>query len=453
MTGMPANYGNGIHWQVAQATSLQNLVFNMVQGGDNNQQVGIFMDNGSGGWMGDMIFNGGSTCMFMGNQQFTVRNVTFNNCQTGIFQNWGWVWAYKHLVFNNCGIGLNIANGGSTQTVGSVILQDSVFNAVPQAVVTSWTFNQTQPPSGGTFVIDNVDFTGSPLALSYPNGTVILLGGTVVESFLQGNAYTTYFDSEIIDGKVCLEPGANRMRIQQEVAPPPKPASLLDKNGRFVERYKPQYEGEPVNAFVHVMDHGAVGDGVTDDSDAIQAILDAATPQQIIYFDHGAYVVSRTINVKPNVRMTGECWPMIMALGSSPSFSDMTNPQPVFRIGSPGDVGVLEMSDMVFETLGPAPGAILVEWNMEGTSPGEAGTFLPFCFCIPVRVESSGAESPRNRTTGETDGALSGQACGTCTGASAARQARGCSPTGARRIPRTRRRPTRRASERFCSCT
>jgi glucan 1,3-beta-glucosidase len=38
-----------IHWQVAQATSLQNIQFNMVVGGGTtNKQQGIFMDNGSG---------------------------------------------------------------------------------------------------------------------------------------------------------------------------------------------------------------------------------------------------------------------------------------------------------------------------------------------------------------------------------------------------------------------
>lgn len=46
---MPVNVGAGIHWQVAQATSLQNIIFNMrTDGGDANAQQGIFMDNGSG---------------------------------------------------------------------------------------------------------------------------------------------------------------------------------------------------------------------------------------------------------------------------------------------------------------------------------------------------------------------------------------------------------------------
>jgi glucan 1,3-beta-glucosidase len=60
LTAMPSNKGAGIHWQVAQATSLQNIRFEMVQGGDN-AQMGIFMDNGSGGFMADLTFNGKQT--------------------------------------------------------------------------------------------------------------------------------------------------------------------------------------------------------------------------------------------------------------------------------------------------------------------------------------------------------------------------------------------------------
>jgi hypothetical protein len=36
---MPVSAGTGIHWQVAQATSLQNIVFNMrTDGGTSNAQ-------------------------------------------------------------------------------------------------------------------------------------------------------------------------------------------------------------------------------------------------------------------------------------------------------------------------------------------------------------------------------------------------------------------------------
>jgi hypothetical protein len=57
---MPDSVGAGIHWQVAQATSLQNIVFDMHDPSPTNKQQGIFMDNGSGGFFSDLTFNGGN---------------------------------------------------------------------------------------------------------------------------------------------------------------------------------------------------------------------------------------------------------------------------------------------------------------------------------------------------------------------------------------------------------
>lgn len=52
----------GIHWQVSQACSLQNLLFDMPEAsaGTNVSHVGIFMENGSGGFVSDLTFRGGS---------------------------------------------------------------------------------------------------------------------------------------------------------------------------------------------------------------------------------------------------------------------------------------------------------------------------------------------------------------------------------------------------------
>jgi len=117
--------GTGIHWQVAQSTSLMNIVFEMSTA-PNTAHQGIWMEDGSGGFMGDMVFNGGKLLqagrsavigltgtrtsgkfgIWAGNQQyvpqtiarnrclpltrFTVRNVTINNAQTAIFSLWNW---------------------------------------------------------------------------------------------------------------------------------------------------------------------------------------------------------------------------------------------------------------------------------------------------------------------------------------------------------------------------
>ena len=77
--------------------------------------------------MTDLTFNGGKYGAFLGNQQFTTRNLTFNNCQTAIFMNWNWVWTLQGVSINNCGIGVDMANGGAgSQTVGSVLVGSPV---------------------------------------------------------------------------------------------------------------------------------------------------------------------------------------------------------------------------------------------------------------------------------------------------------------------------------------
>jgi len=358
LTAMPFTSGAGIHWQVAQATSLQNIVFNMRKdGGDQNVQQGIFMDNGSGGFMTDLTFNGGNIGGFFGNQQFTTRNMTFNDCKTAIFMNWNWAWTFQDIKINNCGVGINMANGGSkSQTVGSILVVDSVFTNTPIGILTAYDPNSSE--TNGTLILDNVDMSGTTQAvLSNATGQMIV-GPEKVNFFVQGRTYSGTAGA----GKTVQSP-------QTGIT---KPGALLDPaTGKIFTRSKPQYENVPVSSFISVKANGAKGDGTTDDTDAIQAIFDKATPDQIVYFDHGAYIITKTVKVPKNIKITGEIWPLILAGGES-SFKDQKNPNPVFQVGQPGDTGAVEMSDLIFGTAGPQPGAIMMEWNLAGTAPGAA---------------------------------------------------------------------------------
>ncbi|KAK5133279.1 hypothetical protein LTR08_008013 [Meristemomyces frigidus] len=375
ITQAPANQSTHcIHWQVAQATSLQNIVFNMVQGtlGDGSQQQGIFMDNGSGGLLEDLIFNGGAVGFFSGNQQFTCRNLTFNGCQTAIYQNWDWVFTYKEIYINDCGIAMDLSTGGDFPALGSVIVQDSVFTNNQYGIITTFSTNST-PVSAGTLVLDNVNFTNTNPAVQFPNNTVIVPGNQRIASFVQGTAYSAYEVEQDINGLHCWEPTANYSRIQQVIDRPDIPASLLTPTGTIWSRSRPQYEGVPVASFISSYDFGCVGDGLTDDTQCVQDFLDSIGTEEIAYFDHGAYLITDTIQVPNNVKMQGEIWPLFMIDGSSSVFSDVNNPQPAFRVGNPGDVGTVEMVELVFETRGPAPGCIMMEWNLAGTTPTATG--------------------------------------------------------------------------------
>ena len=123
-----------------------------------------------------------------------------------------------------------------------------------------------------------------------------------------------------------------------------------------------------------VADHPVAGDGATDDTASLQAILDAAAAgEQLVYFPHGIYLLSDTLVVPPGSRLVGEAWTQISATGDK--FSDPANPTPMVKVGNAGDVGVAQLSDFVFTVADVLPGAVLVEVNMAGEAPGDVGLF------------------------------------------------------------------------------
>lgn len=99
-TAVPASSSLAcIHWPTAQATSIQNVQFNM-NAAAGTQHVGLFIENGSAGFMADLTFNGGSIGLNVGNQQFTMRNLVFNNVGTAVNQIWDWgeCYARRHVL-------------------------------------------------------------------------------------------------------------------------------------------------------------------------------------------------------------------------------------------------------------------------------------------------------------------------------------------------------------------
>lgn len=357
---MPPAVGVAVHWQVAQATSMVNVHFELSQAAGNRHQ-GILMENGSGGFMSDLSFNGGYRCAFLGNQQFTSRNLKFTNCKTAIYMNWNWQWTFKSISIDKCDIGLEmdrldtIALDSETtetrQTTGSVVLLDSTISNTPYGINTA-RFSTPRPITGGTLVLDNVKFTNvaNPVYDSVAKKTLLTgsTGTTTVDLWGQGRDYST----RALEGTVVQKP-LDRSFL--------KPASLL-KNGAntIFERSRPQYENVPVLDFVSVKGSGAKGDGITDDTVTLQNILNNNIGK-IIFFDLGHYVVSDTVTVPVGTRIVGEIWSVIVANGVA--FQDVEKPKPVFRIGNPGDTGMVEISELLFQTKGPQVGAILMEWN------------------------------------------------------------------------------------------
>lgn len=102
------------------------------------------------------------------------------------------------------------------------------------------------------------------------------------------------------------------------------------------------------------------------------------------------YVVKSTLFVPAGSRIVGEAWAVISGAGATFKGKqvplsrilgtrlidyrlDANNPQPVVKVGNSGDVGVAQISDMRFTVSEVLPGAIIVQVNIAGSSPGDVG--------------------------------------------------------------------------------
>jgi hypothetical protein len=179
-------YPAGLHWQVAQATSLQNIQFLQNTG----TQQGIFAENGSGGFMSDLVFTGGNFGMYGGNQQFTVRNLKFTGCTTAIGLIWDWGWTWKGLDIENCGTGINMIGSGGARNTGSVYILDSTFTNTNVALLSTVPIDEA---AQGTIdiTLDNVQMNGTPVAVQTSDGSTLLAGGSTLISFWAWAGSTT----------------------------------------------------------------------------------------------------------------------------------------------------------------------------------------------------------------------------------------------------------------------
>lgn len=261
-------------------------------------------------------------------------------------------WTLKSVSIDSCQVGIDMSSLTNTggQNVGSIVLLDSTISNTPVGVLTRHSASST-PATGGSLIMDNVALNNVPKAIANTSGGTILNGGTTtIAVWGQGHSYTGTSSA--------------MSNVQATLSRPfAKPSVLLDSTGKVFEKSKPTYQTVPASSFISVRSHGAKGDGSTDDTAALQSIFNSfgGNLNNVIFFDHGTYMVSTTVTIPPNTRILGEVWPVIMATGTA--FSDQNSPKAVFQVGAAGDKGTVEMSELLFSTHGPQPGAILLQWN------------------------------------------------------------------------------------------
>ncbi|KAK4101429.1 glycoside hydrolase family 55 protein, partial [Parathielavia hyrcaniae] len=288
-----------LHYQIAQATSMQNV--ELVAG---PAQTGIFAENGSGGQISDFTFTftGGGYGIYGGNQQFTAQRLHFSGCTIGVQIIWDWGWVWKSVAMTNVGTGFRLLpNDG-----------DSVVIAPPSST----------PGSGTTgLVFENVALTSITKMVADSSDATILAGGTTkIDHWVLGPVYA---------GSATARTFSNGAKIGNYR----RPATLINDNGAYYERDKPQYEN-------------------------------------ILFVDAGSYILISTITVPAGSRIVGGALSQLVARG--PYFQDASNPKVLIKVGEPGQVGGVEMQDLIITTKGPTAGAVLIEWNVRAESKGAA---------------------------------------------------------------------------------
>ncbi|KAF2153724.1 glycoside hydrolase family 55 protein [Myriangium duriaei CBS 260.36] len=361
----------GLHWQVAQATSLLNVQI-YASTDSASTQMGMFTENGSSGFMSDVSFSGGQYGLYGGNQQYTVRSFRFDGQHTAaICLIWDWGWTWSDLYIQNTPTAILIINPDLPhgQQAGSTYIMDSAFHNVFYAI--SATAMKKTILESSVIALDNCVFGNVLEMVHFDDGTNVPVpsSGTVdFENFGNVQAWG-----------VTL-PGfstGNTLPIRHPSSPLIDPSDM-SRSGvpnpirpRYFRKSRPQYSTLPASSMLNVKNYGAKGDGVTDDTQAIRNALKDATYDNVIYFPAGSYIITSTIVIPKVCRITGRVWSQLVAKGSA--FSQLGNPTPMIKVGNPGDIGTVEISDILFTSIGPLPGLVMVEWNIAEEQQGSAG--------------------------------------------------------------------------------
>lgn len=210
----------------------------------------------------------------------------------------------------------------------------------------------------GSLLLDNIKLNGVTSGVVDGNGNTLLAGGsTTIRQWAQGNVYSgTSSSYTFVHGLISNAPA--------------KPSALLDSSGRIYSRGRTDYPGYAASQFASVRAAGAVGDGVTDDTTAIQNFINANWGCKILFFDAGTYMVTNTITIPTGSIVVGEVWTTIIGAGAN--FANANSPRPVIKVGNAGDKGTVEISDMVFSARSGSAGAIVIEWNTADASGQKA---------------------------------------------------------------------------------
>lgn len=212
--------------------------------------TGILLQAGSTIAVTDVQITGGTIGIQNQNQQVVFKNIYFKECTTAYVAPSGFNSLLQGVTFDTCGVGID-----ATGSHGEVILLDSTSINSGNTVV----FRDSSSDSGkrnNQIVIQNLKHdNGNPIAVTSSNN-VVLAARSTVDTWVWGNAVPGQYQKGITYSN-------------------PRSKALLDASGKFFMKDAPTFAGYAKDQIVNVKDAGfnVKGDGKTDDSAALNAIL------------------------------------------------------------------------------------------------------------------------------------------------------------------------------------
>ncbi|KAL3475080.1 pectate lyase superfamily protein-domain-containing protein [Aspergillus californicus] len=334
-----------LDWTVSQSTQLSNVVFNMPQAPTTHVGMTTQYDYNSNIIVNDLRFNGGDIGMKLSGQQWVFKNIIFTGTNTGVIAG-GTNVVFLGCQFNNGSTGID-----ATGTSGSLTVIDSSGSGLRTFVVAG-----NSDGAGNSIILENVQNSGNTVS----QGGKTLLSGSVSDTWVRGNLYTAG--------------NAKMQRVNGQTVTTPRSSPLLI-GGKYFTKSQPAYQEYPVDQVLNikkVQGRPVYGDGATDDTQNINQILAENPDCKVIYFPAGTYMVTDTIFVPAGRRIVGDPYASTIS-GVGGKFQDQAAVRPMVKFGYPGDVGVAQVSDMVFTVGDILPGCKIVEVNIAGTTPGDVG--------------------------------------------------------------------------------
>ncbi|CAI7603253.1 unnamed protein product [Penicillium pancosmium] len=337
-----------LQWGVAQGSGLTNVEVRMPTGPGTH--TGIDINAGSTIAVTDVRIFGGATGIINSNQQVNFKNIHFSAVGTAFSAAGGWTVLLQGATFESCGTAVNMTGNG----LGSLVLLDSTSINSGTVIL----FHDSSHDNGNQnsqFIIENLSHDSQhPIAVD-SNGATRLGPASHIDTYIWGSRVPGQYEA----GKSFITQRSENLLV----------------GGKYFTKAQPtygEYGGDDIVNVKTVSGHVVKGDGRTDDTEALNAILlKNAEDCKITYIPFGVYRVSDTLFVPVGTRMVGEAWAVISGYGDA--FKDPRQPRAVVQLGGPGDVGVIEIQDMRFAAGEILPGAKILEINAAGAQPGDVG--------------------------------------------------------------------------------